>query len=224
MTNQTSSLFNAQNLWLRVRGRTLFAALNLSVEARTLLGFSGPSGCGKSTLLRALARLIDPHKGTIRLRAESAEDIGVPAYRRRVLLVGQQPALIEGTVEENLSRPFTYRCADRTFQRASARELLDTLGLAESVLDKTATDLSVGEQQRVCLVRALLVGPDVLLLDEPTSALDEENRRAAEELVHAHVRDNDAAAIITSHDLPELDRWCDRVVDLRDYIPEDAAV
>ena len=81
-----------------------------------------------------------------------------------------------------------------------------------------AANLSVGQQQRLCLARALLLEPLVLLLDEPTSALDEAAVVWVEEVVRDHAREHGAAALIVTHSSRQAARWCQRRLDLSEYL------
>jgi putative ABC transport system ATP-binding protein len=172
---------------------------------------AGPSGCGKSSLLRLLNRLADPDAGRVRYRGTDVRELDVLALRREVSLVPQLPALVEGTVEDNVR--FAARLADR---EPDAARLLDLAGLDASFADRDAARLSVGEQQRAMLARALAAEPDVLLLDEPTSALDEEARGAVEATL-SHLRDRvDVSLVLVTHDLDQARRLSDWVVRLDD--------
>lgn len=193
-------------------GRTLVSRVDVEIAGGELLGLSGPSGLGKTTLLRCLAGLVDPVSGQVLLDGQGGDEMGWPRFRRRVVYVAQIPVLREGSVRDSLARPFTYRGAASPFDAERAAGMLARLGLP-AVLDRPARDLSVGQQQRVALVRALLVDPEFVLLDEPTSGLDRDAALAAEELV----RERCAAGLgvlVVSHDPGQLGRWCGRVVAL----------
>ncbi len=201
-------------------GRRLLRGVDLALAPRERVALSGPSGCGKTTLLRAITGLVNTAAGDIELDGDCPGDLRWPCYRRRTVLVEQQPVLLVGTVRENLARPFSYRTATSTFPALRAAELLTRLGLADTILEQEARSLSQGEQQRVCLVRALLLTPQVLLLDEPTSALDEDATRAVEDLVSSTTEHDSMAALIVTHNNAQIQRWCRRVLDLRPFMAE----
>ena len=133
----------------------------------------GPSGAGKSTLLRLLNRLADPDSGTVRFRGDDVRELDPLELRRRACLVPQLPAPVPGDVEHNVC--FGAALAGREVDPGGP---LEAAGLDSSYAEREASRLSVGEQQRVMLARALALEPEVLLLDEPTSALDEGARAA----------------------------------------------
>ncbi len=201
-----------------VEGRPLVRAVDLDLAPGERVALAGPSGSGKTTLLRAVAGLIRPVSGRVLLRGETADHTGWPAFRRRVVLVAQQPALHEDSVEACLRQPFSYRSSAGEYPADRVRRLLDRLGLNDLALSQSTRNLSLGEQQRLCLVRALLVEPDVLLLDEPTSALDEDNAEAVERLVTERTTKHDLAALIVTHDRTQADRWCHRNVELQPLV------
>jgi len=154
----------------------------------------------------------------VRLQGQSPAGIGWPRFRRRVVLVDQRPALLPGSVLQNLARPFQYAIATSAFDPGRARRLLERLGLATDLLDQPARTLSQGEQQRVCLARALLLRPPVLLLDEPTSALDEAALAKSEQIVRELAERRGVAALIVTHLAAQAARWCDRIFHLEPHI------
>jgi putative ABC transport system ATP-binding protein len=191
-------------------GKPVFSDLTAAIpEGRTCI--TGPSGIGKSTLLRLLNRLADPDAGTVSYRGRDVRGLDVLALRREVGLVPQLPALLDGSVAENVA--FGARLAGRD---VDVDELMGLAGLDASFAARPATGLSVGEQQRVMLARALALQPRVLLLDEPTSALDEDTTRAVEAtLLDLHARLGLSFVFVT-HDTRQPRRLADRVLRLRD--------
>ncbi len=210
------ALLAVRGLATRADDRTLQTDLDLDVAAGEVVAVRGPSGCGKTTFLRTLAGLQDPAAGEVRLRGESPERLGWPAWRRQVALVAQVPAIFPGTVAANLARPFTYRQnGGRQPATDRARRLLDRVLLRDVALDAAADRLSVGQQQRLAVVRALLLEPAVLLLDEPTSALDGEAARRLLALIRAEIAARDGGALVVTHGVFGGNRWYDRVLELR---------
>ena len=172
-----------QNVGLRFGDHDpLFEAVNMTVEGGRFVVVEGASGCGKSSLLRLLNRLHEPTTGHLLIDGERATDGDITNLRRRAVLVPQTPTVIAGTVRENLCWPFSFRANRRRPQPtdASLRRHLDTLLLQDVGLDDEAQPLSVGQRQRLALLRALLLEPDILLCDEPTASLDGVTRAVIE--------------------------------------------
>ncbi len=169
----------------------------------------GPSGAGKSTLLRLLNRLADPDAGTIAYRGRPLVEYEPLALRREVSLVPQLPALLEGTVESNLG--YAAKLAGKELEAGGCLRLA---GLDPGFAMRDVAKLSVGEQQRAMLARALAQQPAVLLLDEPTSALDNVARDAIEATLAELRRELDISIVLVSHDPEQARRLGDWVVRL----------
>ncbi len=193
----------------------LLRGISITVRPGDRWAVVGPSGSGKSLLLRAMA-LLDPlDEGEIHWRGQSVRGHAVPEYRRHVVYLHQQPALVEGTVEHNLRQPFLLQRHQRrlaAFDETRVRELLESLGRDGSFLGKQQSVLSGGEGQLVALVRALQLDPDIMLLDEPTASLDPSTALAVEQSVDRWLSERpDARAIVwVSHDAQQSARLSDR--------------
>lgn len=207
-------LLSVEQLHLDVDGRSLVSDFDVTLTTSLFVTLHGPSGSGKSTLLRAIAGLIEIDAGLIRLEGQSPAVVGWPTFRRRVIYVHQKPTLGEGTVASNLQRPFQYATSDREFDSEQAVTLLERLHVKATSLQQAALSLSVGQQQRVCLVRALLLEPAVLLLDEPTSALDDDAADAVINLLTEYRDQRGLSAIIATHDQSKIDEQCGRRIEL----------
>lgn len=168
---------------------------------------AGPSGSGKSTVLRLLDRLADPDRGRVLYEGADVRERDPLALRREVCLVPQLPALIEGSVGANVG--YGARLAGREVDH---RRCLDLAGLDSGYEERDAARLSVGEQQRVMLARALALEPKVLLLDEPTSALDEDARDAVEATLSDLRAKTSISTVLVTHDLDQARRLADWVV------------
>ncbi|MGH7889845.1 MAG: ABC transporter ATP-binding protein [Thermodesulfobacteriota bacterium] len=135
----------------------------------------GPSGAGKTTLLRLLNRMDDPSSGSIVYEGRNIKEIPVLELRRKVGMVFQIPVTFEGTVKDNLMVPYRLGVISGNADETELEKTLGLSGLQAEYLHRKASELSVGEKQRLNVARALINRPDVLLLDEPTSALDSES-------------------------------------------------
>ena len=166
----------------------------------------GPSGAGKSTLLRLLNRLADPDEGVVRFHGADVRELDPLELRRRVGLVPQLPAPVPGTVADNVC--FGPRLHGEEIDPARPLALA---GLDESFVERDASRLSVGEQQRVMLARALALEPEVLLLDEPTASLD----AAATDAVEDALRNlHGVSLVLVTHDRAQAGRLTERAITL----------
>ena len=168
----------------------------------------GPSGCGKSTLLSLVAGVLTADRGSVRLLGQDWR--ALPSFRRdrrradHVGYIFQQFNLLPYlSVRDNvllacrLSRARAERAVDAP---ATARRLLERMGLDAALQDRPAAELSVGQQQRVAAVRALIGRPELIVADEPTSALDEALRDAFMDLLLQACAEAGSALLFVSHD------------------------
>ncbi len=202
------ALFALEDVTVARAGRVVLGGLDL-VIAEGATAVVGASGVGKSTLLRLLNRLTDPQRGVVRYRDRDVRELDVLALRREIGLVPQVPALLPGSVADNLR--YAARLASRP---ADVTALLAAVALPPELAAREASQLSVGEQQRVMLARALATAPRVLLLDEPTAALDERARASVERTLLDLRARGDLSLIVVTHDRAQADRLTERVTAL----------
>jgi putative ABC transport system ATP-binding protein len=189
-------------------GAALLVDVDAQVDAGSITVLAGPSGAGKSTLLRLGDRLEVPTSGRVLLEGVDIVELDPRELRRTVGMVFQRPVLFPGTVADNLG------VAQPQATSEAMAAVLDSVGLRGDFLDRTGDDLSGGEAQRVCIARALLTEPKVLLMDEPTSSLDPASRSAVEELVRG-LADHGLGIAWVTHDHSQAIRLADQVVVLR---------
>jgi len=201
-------LFELSEVSLTRGDRRVLDSLDATIPAGAT-AIVGPSGAGKSTLLRLLNRLADPDSGTILYRGKPLIEYEPLALRREVSLVPQLPALLEGTVESNLAY-----AAGLAGKELDPERCLLLAGLDPDFAARDVAKLSVGEQQRAMLARALSQEPAVLLLDEPTSALDHTTRDAIEATLAELRRALDISIVLVSHDPEQARRLGNWVVRL----------
>ena len=189
--------------WRAPDGRLVLEEVSLSLEPGQLAWLRGPSGGGKSSLLRLINRLAEPNGGRIHFMGKPLEAWQPPELRRRVGLLPQSPLMLTGSVAHNLRLAFGFQAAqgDQPPTDAALRGALDGLGLQGVELSAEAQGLSLGQRQRLALVRLLLLGPQVLLLDEPVSALDPESRELVEAVAVAQAGEG-RAVLLVSHQPP----------------------
>jgi putative ABC transport system ATP-binding protein len=165
----------------------------------------GPSGAGKTSLLRCLNRLEEPQTGEVLLDGANIRTLDPTTLRKRVGMIFQTPILFQGSIRSNLVYGLE-GVDDRTLL-----ETLDAVGLSRSFLERDSTALSVGQGQRVCIARALVRGPEVLLMDEPTSALDKDATARIESLVR-DLADGGLAIVLVTHNLAQASRVAGRAL------------
>jgi phosphate transport system ATP-binding protein len=157
--------------------------VSVDIPARQITAIIGPSGCGKTTLLRSISRLIELVAGVrvwgqVIFQGQNIYDprVDVTEIRRRIGLLAQRPFPLPMSVYENVAYgPRLHGRYNRETLDAIVEKQLRAAGLWDEVKDRlhtSASALSVGQQQRLCLARGLAVEPEVLLCDEATSALD----------------------------------------------------
>jgi len=210
------AVLSASDLHVAFGARPVLQGVSLHVPARSVVSVIGPSGGGKTTLLRTLNRMNDlvPRarvSGSVRFRGLDiyGPDVDPVEVRRRIGMVFQQPTPFPKSVFDNVA--FGLRAAGRRDDVDQAVvEALTAAGLWEEVsgsLGQSALDLSLGQQQRLCIARTLAMAPEVLLMDEPTSALDPIATRRVEELVRA--LSARYAIVVVTHNLQQAARLSD---------------
>lgn len=206
--------------WEKQAALLHISAFTLSAGERVFL--HGPSGTGKSTLLALLAGVLLPSQGTIQLDGEDVAHMGAArrdAWRADHLgFVFQQFNLLPWlSVMDNVLLPLRFSTARRARLQGSPAEeagrLLSDLKLPASLWSQQASTLSIGQQQRVAVARALIGNPPLVIADEPTSALDADTQQAFIELLFSECDQHGTAVLFVSHDL-RLSARFDRVVAL----------
>jgi phosphate transport system ATP-binding protein len=212
-------ILEARGLRVSADGGPILRGVDFVVPRGSVVCVSGPSGAGKSTLLRCLNRLVElvpglRVEGEVRLDGQSIYDCDGDALRERIGMLFQQPVVFPGSIRDNvLFAARRLRRASKSEWDARAEAVLGEVGLWEEVgrrLTKPASVLSVGQQQRLCLARVLLLEPELVLMDEPTSALDPESQAVIEALVRA--RRARQSFVVVTHDLAQARRIADAAV------------
>jgi NitT/TauT family transport system ATP-binding protein len=179
----------------------VLAGIQLDLAPGETLALIGPSGCGKSTLLNIVAGLVLPSEGSV--------ENGF----RRVACMFQQPRLLPWkSALDNIALGLKARGDSRASRGQQAAAMAQWLGLSADDMTKFPHALSGGMQSRVALGRALVLGPDLLLLDEPFSALDVGLKIELYGLLRSRVAEYRSAVLMITHDLMEAVRLADRVL------------
>lgn len=192
--------------------------INVAFKEQEITALIGPSGCGKSTLLKSLNRMNDlvdgcEIRGTIRLDSQDIYgDMDINLLRRRVGMVFQKPNPFPMSIYDNIAfGPRTHGVRSKAALDEIVERSLKGAAIWDEVKDrlrKSALGMSGGQQQRLCIARALAVEPEVLLMDEPTSALDPISTAKVEEL--ATELKKRYTIVIVTHNMQQALRISDR--------------
>jgi phosphate transport system ATP-binding protein len=208
----------AVNLTLGFGAKTVLDQVNLSFQRRAVTSLLGPTGSGKSTFLRTLNRMNDKvsgyrRSGDVLLDGQSIfKTQDLMEFRRRVGMLFQRPNPFPMSILDNVVAGVrAHKLAPRKEFRDFAEARLREVGLWDAVKDRLGDSpyrLSGGQQQLLCLARALAVNPEVLLLDEPTSSLDPTTTEKIESLIRSLA--DRLTVVMVTHDLAQASRIGDR--------------
>ena len=182
--------------------------VDISLYPGKCILLSGNNGSGKTTLLKIIAGLETPSRAEIEFSGKSHSwKSAILSIRREIIYLHQQPYLLSGTVESNVSYGLRFTHLNRKQLRESVKEALEWAGLADMAKHQAKT-LSGGVQQRVAFTRAWILKPKVLLLDEPMANMDIESRQQACDLLK-RMKSEGMSIVITSHDMNIFDGLID---------------
>lgn len=200
-----------------VQDKQILKHINITLtKENKITGIVGPSGSGKTTFLRLANKLISPTDGNIILNKKfHYPNLQSRELRRKIGLLQQRPFLFPGTVKENIEYgPHLWNI------ELSLDEIHALLGKVDldpfTYIDRTASELSGGEQQRVCLARTIANKPCVLLLDEPTSSLDIVSEEIVEETLNKLVKEEGIKIIMVTHSLEQTKRLTNEIIFLKE--------
>ena len=216
--NNAKEKFKVENLDLYYGNFKALKDINMSIKEKEITAFIGPSGCGKSTLLKSLNRMNDLVEGCkiVGKVTLDGEDIygkmDVNILRKRVGMVFQKPNPFAMSIYDNIAYgPRTHGIRSKVKLDDIVEKSLRGAAIWDEVKDrlkKSALGMSGGQQQRLCIARALAVEPEVLLMDEPTSALDPISTSKIEEL--AMELKKNYTIIMVTHNMQQADRISDK--------------
>jgi tungstate transport system ATP-binding protein len=193
-------------LTYEANGRRLIDQIGLRIEDRGITVVMGPNGAGKSLLLRLMHGLIEPSSGKI---LWNGRPMG-PEIARRQAMVFQKPVLLRRSAAANIRYALGIRGVERSSRQIRVEQALRLAGL-EDRASTPARVLSGGEQQRLCVARALSLEPDVLFLDEPTASLDPASTLGIERLL-VDASSRGIKVIFVTHDVGQARRLANEVV------------
>jgi ABC-2 type transport system ATP-binding protein len=202
----------------RRKRKNVIAINDVTVRVRRgeIYGILGANGSGKSTLIRLVSTLLTLDTGRIAVFGNDVERDEM-AVKRLINRVSVDAAFFKKLSPfENLAYAARLYGLDAGPARESAIRILGRLGIAEKRLGAPLEQMSRGMQQKVAIARALLTSPTVLLLDEPTTGLDPRSKLDVQTFIEEMRDTHDATIVLTTHDLDEADRLCDRIALIND--------
>lgn len=206
---QPQPMLETRALTVRLGGQEILHQIDLTVRQGELMTLLGPSGCGKSTLLKAVAGLLEPDGGDVRIGGRSVT--GLPTEKRGAVIVFQDLRLFPHmSVAGNIEFSLKLRGIPRSQRTETVRRLLEVVRLP-GMEARRVSQLSGGQMQRVALARALAAQPRLLLLDEPFSSLDEGLRREMDDFVQELHRQSNITILMVTHDKGEALSISDRI-------------
>jgi len=185
--------------------------VSFQVKKGEIFGILGPNGSGKSTLIRLIATLLTPDSGTVTVFGQDVVCDRL-AVRRCINRVSVEAAFFKRlSALENLEYAARLYGLDAREGKRRAEDILDRLGFLHKKMTVPLENLSRGMQQKVAIARALMTAPVALLLDEPTTGLDPVSKREVQDFVLEVRETHDTTVILTTHDMQEAERLCDRI-------------
>jgi ABC-2 type transport system ATP-binding protein len=190
--------------------KTAVDSVSLEVERGEIFGILGPNGCGKSTLIRMISTLLIPDEGKVTVfGCNVLRDKNT--VRRLISRVSVDAAFFKSLSPfENLRYSARLYGMNAKTAETKARDILEILGFPEKFFRKPMEECSRGMQQKVAIARAFLFTPRLILMDEPTTGLDPVSKKRVQEFIMSLRRERDVTILLTSHDMEEADKLCDR--------------
>ena len=185
-----------KDIIVKSNGRTILNIPHALIPADRITACIGPNGAGKTTLLKLLDGLVKPDSGTVSY-----------SFKTKTALVLHHTPMIKASAKTNI----TMVCdADESIKNADIDRVIEQVGLSE-LANSPAHKLSAGERQKVCLGRAILQKPNLVLLDEPTANLDPKTTEQVEELIRQFDRQG-VEVIFSSHQLAQVQRLAEHII------------
>ena len=185
--------------------------ISLTVRQGEIFGLLGANGSGKSTLIRLISTLLIPDAGRIEVFGRDVQS-DEKAVKRLINRVSVEASFFKKlSAAENLMYGARLYGLPAAQARRDALRILQQLGLGEKRFTEPLENMSRGMQQKVAIARGLLTSPLLLLLDEPTTGLDPRSKKDVQEFIERMRREQGTTVFLTTHDMDEADRLCDRI-------------
>jgi D-methionine transport system ATP-binding protein len=196
--------------------RPLLTDISFGLTVGECIVLTGITGAGKSTLLRSINRLIEPTTGQLCLNGESYRNILPTTLRQQVMLVSQEPKLLDMKVREALAYPLQLQSLDPSEIKQRIITITEQFEIPSEWFDRTELQLSAGQNQIISIARGVITKPQILLLDEPIANLDLTTAaRILTTLTHI-ARSQQMGMITVNHQLELAARFSDRLLYLQD--------
>ncbi len=200
-------IIQTNKLTKSIGGRQLVTDISLHVKKGEIYGFLGPNGAGKTTVMKMITNLWKPTEGTVEIMGEQLRNDSYGILKRMGSII-EFPVFYEGlSGEDNLKLHCEYM---GFYQKGSVENSLKLLDLTEAA-KKPVKEYSLGMKQRLGIARAILSGPELLVLDEPTNGLDPAGMKQIRELLRRLKEENETTIFISSHMLSEIENIADTV-------------
>lgn len=185
---------------------------HLIINEGKITSIVGESGSGKTTLLKMLNNIISPDDGEIIYNGKNINDFNVIELRRKITMLPQNPVIYKGSILDNI-------LMGKKFAKSNEYDLEEINNLMKSFnlykdLNSSVENLSGGEKQRLCIIRVLIMNPDVILLDEPSSALDEKTEDKVINHICEYVKKTNKTLIIVTHSSEIAKKYSDHIIEI----------
>lgn len=185
---------------------------HLIIHEGKITSIVGESGSGKTTLLKMLNNIISPDEGEILYKGKNINDFDVIELRRKITMLPQNPIIYKGNILDNIliGKKFA---KSNDYNIEEIKKLMSEFNIDKD-LNSPADNLSGGEKQRLCIIRVLIMNPDVILLDEPSSALDEKTEDKVINYICNYVKQNNKTLIMVTHSSEIAKKYSDHIIEI----------
>ncbi len=204
-------LLEGRDIHFKYGNEIIFNDFSFKLHEGEKLVLKGESGSGKSTLFRLILGFEHPNDGEFLYNGSTLQNGALQSFRKETAWLPQDLNIGNGLVKEVIEYPFQFKSSSgKKPSDQSIKKLLNVLGLDSSILEKTFSDLSTGQRQRIGILICILMDKPLMLLDEPTSALDRDSKVKLADLLLK----SDRTILSTSHDPFWVER-CDRIIEMQ---------